>query len=249
MSAKRIVSLVPSITELLVDLGLEDNIVGVTKFCVHPEHLRKKTTIIGGTKNLRMDVIRQLQPDLILANKEENVKEQVETLAAEFPVYTSEISTWQETLDMILRVGVLTGTGEKAATLVDTLMERKTRFEAATVNNSKRFRTLYLIWKKPWMSVGSDTFIHEMMGIAGFDNCCGHLERYPVLEEAEIISLAPEVILLSSEPYPFTEKHIAGLQKLMPEAVILLADGELFSWYGSRLLGAFDYFSLLRSRI
>lgn len=223
--------------------------MGVTKFCVHPEHLRKKTTIIGGTKNLRMDVIRQLQPDLILANKEENVKEQVETLAAEFPVYTSDISTWQETLDMIVHVGVLTGTGEKAAALVDTLIERKNRFEAAMVNNGKRFRTLYLIWKKPWMSVGGDTFIHEMMGIAGFDNCCGHLERYPVLEEEEIISLAPEVILLSSEPYPFTEKHIAGLQKLVSEAVILPADGELFSWYGSRLLGAFEYFSLLRSRI
>lgn len=249
MSAKRIVSLVPSITELLVDLGLEDRIVGVTKFCVHPEHLRKAKTIVGGTKNLRMDVIRSLQPDLILANKEENVKEQVETLASEFPVYTSVIGTWQETLDMITRVGVLTGTENKAETIVDALNQKKNAFQAVNGNSSKRFRTLYLIWQKPWMSVGGDTFIHEMLSIAGFENCCGEKSRYPVLEEAEIISLAPEVILLSSEPYPFTEKHISGLQKLLPEAVILLADGELFSWYGSRLLGAFDYFGDLRSRI
>jgi hypothetical protein len=88
-----------------------------------------------------------------------------------------------------------------------------------------------------------------MMQIAGFENCCGHRQRYPVLEDAEIISLAPEVILLSSEPFPFTEKHISGLQKLLPEAAILLADGEMFSWYGSRLLQAFDYFTSLRLRI
>lgn len=249
MSANRIVSLVPSITELLVDLGLEDRIVGVTKFCVHPEHLRKEKTIVGGTKNLRMEVIHGLQPDLILANKEENVKEQVETLASEFPVYTSEISTWQETLDMITRVGALTGTENKAETIVDALNQKKSAFQSAKGNSSKRFRTLYLIWQNPWMSVGGDTFIHEMMGIARFENCCGHLQRYPILEEEEIVALTPEVILLSSEPYPFTEKHISGLQKLLPEAVILLADGELFSWYGSRLLGAFDYFGDLRSRI
>ena len=249
MSAKRIVSLVPSITELLVDLGLETAIVGVTKFCVHPKHLRKNTTIIGGTKNLRLEVIRQLQPDLILANKEENVREQVEALAAEFKVYTSDISNFDEALSMIKTVGELTDRLPEAEALITQINQAKSRFEAVKPNNSKHYRTLYLIWQKPWMSVGGDTYISNMMQIAGFENVCRDRQRYPELSDAVIQSLAPEVILLSSEPFPFTEKHISGLQKLLPEAAILLADGEMFSWYGSRLLQAFDYFTSRRLRI
>ena len=249
MSAKRIVSLVPSITELLVDLGLETAIVGVTKFCVHPKHLRKNTTIIGGTKNLRLEVIRQLQPDLILANKEENVREQVEALAAEFKVYTSDISNFDEALSMIKTVGELTDRLPEAEALITQINQAKSRFEAVKPNNSKHYRTLYLIWQKPWMSVGGDTYISNMMQIAGFENVCRDRQRYPELSDTVIQSLAPEVILLSSEPFPFTEKHISGLQKLLPEAAILLADGEMFSWYGSRLLQAFNYFTSLRLRI
>jgi ABC-type Fe3+-hydroxamate transport system substrate-binding protein len=249
LSAKRIVSLVPSITELLVDLGLETAIVGVTKFCVHPEHLRKNTTIIGGTKNLRLEVIRQLEPDLILANKDENVREQVEALAAEFKVYTSDISNFDEALSMIKTVGELTDRLPEAEALITQINQAKSRFEAVKPNNSKHYRTLYLIWQKPWMSVGGDTYISNMMQIAGFENVCRDRQRYPELSDAVIQSLAPEVILLSSEPFPFTEKHISGLQKLLPEAAILLADGEMFSWYGSRLLQAFDYFTSLRLRI
>ena len=249
MSAKRIVSLVPSTTELLVDLGLEEHIVGVTKFCVHPKHLRKNTTIIGGTKNLRLEVIRQLEPDLILANKEENVREQVEALAAEFKVYTSDISNFDEALSMIKTVGELTDRLPEAEALITQINQAKSRFEAVKPNNSKHYRTLYLIWQKPWMSVGGDTYISNMMQIAGFENVCRDRQRYPELSDAVIQSLAPEVILLSSEPFPFTEKHISGLQKLLPEAAILLADGEMFSWYGSRLLQAFDYFTSLRLRI
>jgi ABC-type Fe3+-hydroxamate transport system substrate-binding protein len=249
LSAKRIVSLVPSITELLVDLGLETAIVGVTKFCVHPKHLRKNTTIIGGTKNLRLEVIRQLEPDLIFANKEENVREQVEALAAEFKVYTSDISNFDEALSMIKTVGSLTDRLPEAEALITQINQAKSRFEAVKPNNSKHYRTLYLIWQKPWMSVGGDTYISNMMQIAGFENVCRDRQRYPELSDAVIQSLAPEVILLSSEPFPFTEKHISGLQKLLPEAAILLADGEMFSWYGSRLLQAFDYFTSLRLRI
>jgi ABC-type Fe3+-hydroxamate transport system substrate-binding protein len=128
--------------------------------------------------------------------------------------------------------------------------QAKSRFEAVKPNNSKRYRTLYLIWQKPWMSVGGDTYIMQYDANCRFRKCVCDRQRYPELSDAEIIqSLAPEVILLSSEPFPFTEKHISGLQKLLPEAAILLADGEMFSWYGSRLLQAFDYFTSLRSRI
>ncbi len=244
-----IVSLVPSQTELLVYLGLEDAICGITKFCVHPVHLRKTKQIVGGTKNLRMEVIEGLQPALILANKEENEKTGIEALAAKFKVWVSDIKNWNDALEMILSVGNLTDTQAKAERLVADLKMERSRFEAAIANNSKTYSTLYLIWRDPWMSVGSDTFIHEMMGIAGFENCCGDLSRYPVLDDAAIQSLRPEIILLSSEPYPFTEKHIAELQKLAPQALILLADGELFSWYGSRMLQAFSYFERLRSLI
>jgi ABC-type Fe3+-hydroxamate transport system substrate-binding protein len=249
LATKRIVSLVPSITELVVDLGLEETLVGVTKFCVHPAYLRKQKTVIGGTKNLRLELIQQLQPDLILANKEENERTQVESLAAMFPVYTSEIANFNDALLMIQEVGAATGAGQKAEELISNINQAKSRFEATNLNNIKHYRTLYLIWQNPWMSVGGDTYISDMMQMAGFSNVCGELLRYPSLTPAEIRELSPEVILLSSEPYPFTEKHIAGLQELVPNAHILLADGEMFSWYGSRLLKAFDYFGSLRVRI
>jgi ABC-type Fe3+-hydroxamate transport system substrate-binding protein len=184
-----------------------------------------------------------------LANKEENVREQVEALAAEFKVYTSDISNFDEALSMIKTVGSLTDRLPEAEALITQINQAKSRFEAVKPNNSKHYRTLYLIWQKPWMSVGGDTYISNMMQIAGFENVCRDRQRYPELSDAVIQSLAPEVILLSSEPFPFTEKHISGLQKLLPEAAILLADGEMFSWYGSRLLQAFDYFTSLRLRI
>jgi len=244
-----IVSLVPSQTELLVYLGLEDALIGITKFCVHPAHLRKTKQIVGGTKNLRMAVIEQLNPALILANKEENEQAAIEALAKRFKVWVSDIKNWNEALAMIASVGTLTDTDAKAKRLIADLEMAKSKFQAVTFNSSKHYKTLYLIWREPWMSIGSDTFIHEMMQIAGFQNCCAHLSRYPVVDEETIKSLSPEVILLSSEPYPFKEKHIVELQKLAPQALILLADGEMFSWYGSRMLQAFDYFELLRARI
>ena len=142
MATKRIFSLVPSITELVVDLGLEETLVGVTKFCVHPAHLRKQKTVIGGTKNLRLELIQQLQPDLILANKEENERTQVESLAAMFPVYTSEIANFNDALLMIQEVGAATGAGQKAEELISLINQAKSRFEATNLNKFKQYRTL-----------------------------------------------------------------------------------------------------------
>lgn len=243
----RIVSLVPSITELVVHLGLEAALVGVTKFCIHPAHLRTTKTIIGGTKNLRLDSIRALNPTLILANKEENEREQITALANEFNVYTSEIANWNEAIDMIRRVGLLTKTSDKAHNLISQLTQAKNEYEAVRSSKNKHWEALYLIWRDPWMSVGDDTFIHDMLGLAGFANSCGHLTRYPMLTDVEIASLSPNIILLSSEPYPFKENHIAELQKLVPKAHILLVDGEMFSWYGSRMLHTFNYFERIRA--
>lgn len=237
---ERIISLVPSQTELLCDLSVKENLVGITKFCVHPIGLTKEKTIVGGTKNLRMSVIENLQPDLIIANKEENVKEQIETLAEKFPVWISDVNNYADALKMITAIGEITNTTTIAKQIITTIEKEKFRFSSEI--NKKNKSALYLIWKDPFMAVGGDTFIHDMLQQAGFNNAVGDLNRYPELNVEDIKTLHPEIILLSSEPYPFKEKHIAEIQVIVPDAKILLVDGEMFSWYGSRLQYCWKYF-------
>jgi len=231
---KRIVSLVPSQTELLADLGLEAETVGITKFCIHPEAWFRSKTRVGGTKTVAIEKVRSLAPDLIIANKEENVQEQVEALCDIAPVWMSDINDLDAALDMIRSIGHITGRAEQAGSIAN---EIESRFAALDQHISHtNTATLYLIWRQPWMSIGQDTFIHHIMHRAGLQNVCSALSRYPELSNEDIIRLDPALVLLSSEPYPFKEKHIAELQALLPNARILLADGEMFSWYGSRLL-------------
>lgn len=236
---KRIVSLVPSQTELLYALGLEDRIVGQTIFCIHPREHYKKAHKIGGTKKLRLDVIRRLQPDLIIGNKEENTQGQIETLMQEFPVWMSDIFNLQDAVHMIRAVGDITGTGAEAEAIA---CDIETAFRKLSEHHTER--VLYLIWREPWMAAGKQTFIDDMIRAAGYTNALSQA-RYPELDAAAILSLQPDRIWLSSEPYPFAEKHIAELQEWLPEARIQLVDGELFSWYGSRLLDAPAYFASL----
>ncbi len=241
---KRIVSLVPSQTELLAYLGLNEQVLGLTKFCVHPPSWRKQKTIIGGTKVLNLDGIANLQPDLVIANQEENDREQVLALAERFPVWVSRVADLSSALDMIQCIGDITATEETAKNLSEQI---RLNFDALPT-----FETLgavYLIWRKPYMAGGGDTFIHQMMKAAGFENLLGEAERYPELSAEALAQLNPEVILLSSEPYPFKEKHIAELSAICPKARIRLVDGEMFSWYGSRLLWAPAYFRKLRASL
>ena len=240
---QRIISLVPSQTELLCYLGLEDRLVGVTKFCLYPEHIRKYKAIVGGTKQFRFEQIEALQPDLIIGNKEENYKEGIEQLAEKYPVWMSDIFDLTDSLDMILQVSVLCGVEEMGKGLNAEIQRR--------FNDLQHFhpiRSLYLIWKKPYMAVGQNTFIHQMMGKGGFENVITQ-DRYPELTEEEMVHLNPEVVLLSSEPYPFAGKHQQEVEALLPQAKVMLADGELFSWYGSRLLQLPAYLEKLRSEI
>ncbi|MEN8928556.1 MAG: helical backbone metal receptor [Flavobacteriales bacterium] len=238
---ERIVSLVPSQTELLVNLGLSDKIVGVTKFCVHPEGLKKEKTIIGGTKNFNFDKIKALNPDLIIGNKEENYKEGIEKLEKDYPVWMSDIYNLWDALDMILAVGKITNKEKEATLLWKEINNKKNR---VLENNKPQKKALYLIWKNPYMAAGSNNYINEMMKLNGFENCCNTEEysRYTELTEKEIIKLAPKTILLSSEPFPFKEKHLEELRKLVPSAEVKLVDGELYSWYGSRIAKALDSF-------
>ncbi len=233
----RIVSLVPSQTELLYDLGLRDEVVGITKFCVHPTEWFRNKKRVGGTKTVHIDIVKDLQPDLVLANKEENVKEQVEELATFCPTWTSNIQTIEEGLQMIQQVGELTGKATEATALVN---EIRTGFNTLAQSNRTK-RVAYFIWRAPWMCAGGDTFISDMIARMGWVNVLADRDRYPEIQLEELTALNVDTILLSSEPYPFKDKHIAEIQAVLPNADIRLVDGEMFSWYGSRMKKAIAY--------
>ena len=241
----RIVSLVPSQTELLYDLGLDASVAGITKFCVHPNEWFRTKTRVGGTKQVRRGIIDSLQPDLIIANKEENVKEQVEELAADYPVWVSDIRTLDDALAMIADVGMLTGTAGKADLISKAISAGFRELQSFSAGLSHRLRTAYFIWRNPYMTAGGDTFIHDMLERCGLDNIFSGHSRYPETNTEELKQLGCELLLLSSEPYPFRQKHIDELQEQLPNTRILLVDGEMFSWYGSRLLKAPGYFEKL----
>ena len=244
-SPQRIVSLVPSQTELLYDLGLEARVVGITKFCVHPEKWFREKQRVGGTKTVDLEKIRMLHPDLIIANKEENVKEQVEALAKDFPVWISDVNKLDQAFKMIDSIGAITGQQERAGSIAAKI---QLGFSQLQTQNPKR-QTAYLIWKEPYMTVGGDTFIHDMLNQAGFQNVFYTSTRYPPISLADLQASACELVLLSSEPYPFNQKHVNELQQHLPGKKIVLVNGELFSWYGSRLLQAPSYFNSLRKEL
>lgn len=235
---EKIISVVPSQTELLYHLGLEKEVTGITKFCVHPAVWHQTKTRVGGTKQLNIETIRQLQPDLILANKEENVKEQVEELEKYFPVWVSDVHSLAEALEMIQQVGLITGRQQKAGEIIGAIQSGFSRLPVF----DNPCKVCYLIWQKPYMAVGGDTFIHSMLEAAGFDNVLKHKSRYPQISLSEIMHAGCEILMLSSEPFPFQQKHADELQPILPGIKILLVDGEMFSWYGSRLLQAPGYF-------
>ena len=239
---QRIVSLVPSQTELLFDLGLGEKVVGVTKFCTHPAEARTKATVIGGTKNHHFDTIAALKPDLILGNKEENYQAGIEQLVANYPVWLSDISNLTQALDMIRRVGFIAGAKEKADAMAT---EIDASFAALAVGETT-VSAAYFIWRKPYMVAATGTFIDDMLRRAGFTNVFADQARYPEISAGQLAAAAPQRILLSSEPYPFGAKHTAEFQAICPAAKIEIVDGELFSWYGSRLLQSAAYFSQLR---
>jgi len=242
---QKIISLVPSQTELLYDLGLDKETIGITRFCIHPESWYRTKTRIGGTKDLHLDQIRNLQPDLVIANKEENTREQVEEIRKFCPVWTSDIGNLKDALEMIRGIGRITGKNESSNRLASAI-------EADLTIVSKEFIPLnaaYLIWKEPYMTVGGDTFINDMLKICGLNNVFSHKFRYPEVTVEEIKAISPNVVLLSSEPYPFREKHIGILEQQLPGVKVLLADGEMFSWYGSRLLHSANYFRYLRAHL
>lgn len=241
---QRIISLVPSQTELLFDLGLDSEVIGITKFCIHPDSWFRTKTRVGGTKQLNLELIRSLQPDLIIANKEENTQEELEELMVDFEVWVSDIKTLNDAFDMIEKLGDITEHLIQAAHISG---EIKKGFDK--LNKITNSTAAYFIWQEPMMVAGADTFINEMMNYSGFKNVFDNLQRYPTISENELQNKKPDYILLSTEPFPFKEKHRSHYQQLCPQSRIVLVDGEFFSWYGSRLLKAPFYFEDLRKLV
>jgi ABC-type Fe3+-hydroxamate transport system substrate-binding protein len=239
---QRIVSLVPSQTELLFDLGVGERVVGVTKFCLYPPEARTTASVVGGTKNFDREKIAALKPDLIIGNKEENHQAGIEQLAAKYPVWLSDIDDLPKALTMIKQVSFLVGAKEKGERLAAAIAASF----AAIAPPQPAVQAAYFIWRKPYMVAASGTFIDDMLQRAGFHNVFAHLGRYPEVTPAQLAQAAPERIFLSSEPYPFQEKHLAEFQAICPAATVQLVDGELFSWYGSRLRLSAAYFQQLR---
>jgi iron complex transport system substrate-binding protein len=248
-SPKRIISLVPSQTELLYDLGLEDRIVGITKFCVHPYHFKSTKKIVGGTKKVHYDRIHLLEPDIIICNKEENTQEIVEELRKICTVWVTNIATIEDNFQMITDFGQIFDQRTEARKWNDKL--------AFALSDFKNFikdipvkKVAYFIWKNPYMVAGSGTFIDELLKLNHFQNHFASKERYPEIELEKMDEEGDlDLILLSSEPFPFKAEDGYEITRCTENAKAILVDGEMFSWHGSRLLKAFEYFKYLHNSI
>lgn len=240
---QRIISLVPSQTQLLYELGLSDEVVGITKFCIHPDSWFRSKERIGGTKKVNIEKVKALQPDLIIGNKEENEQHDIETLREIAPVWMSDIYNLEDALDMIRSVGKLTERTDKAEKIVSNIGKGFTELSELVNARNEQPKVLYCIWNDPVMVAGKNTFINDMLTRCGFKNVIQE-DRYP---EIDLSGIHPDLILLSSEPYPFKEKHINFFEQKFPGAKVLLVDGEAFSWYGSKLLESPVYFKSIIS--
>ncbi len=240
---KKIISVVPSQTELLWHLGLDEETIGITKFCIHPEEWFRNKTRIGGTKTLDIEKIKSLEPDLILANKEENQEDQIKELQSLFPTYVSDIFTLDDNLKMIKDVSEICGKSESGNKLIHEVQKG-----FSVLDNTPKGSALYLIWHNPAMAIGRHTYINDMMKRCGYENALpdqAEYTRYPEITAELAKELHPDFVFLSSEPFPFKEKHLAHYQAMFPNARIVLVDGEMFSWYGYRSVLAPAYFTEL----
>ncbi|MBT8317550.1 MAG: ABC transporter substrate-binding protein [Lutibacter sp.] len=248
-SPKRIISLVPSQTELLCSLALENELIGITKFCIHPYHLKSTKTIVGGTKKVDFEKIKELNPDFILCNKEENSYDFLPELEKIAPTYFSDVTTIQDSIDLILNLGIIFNRRTESKNLVEKISFKLTDFKQFIKNQPQR-KVAYFIWAKPWMVAGNNTYINELLKLNKFENVYANMDRYPKIEIDKIrYDGDPEVIILSSEPFPFKDEHAMQIANFTNRAITVFGDGEFFSWHGSRLLLAFDYFKKLHKKL
>ena len=238
---KRIISIVPSQSELLFDLGLNEEVIGITKFCIHPIEKFAACTKVGGTKKLKIEVIRALNPDLIIGNKEENTRSEIELLMKEFPVWMSDISNLEDSMRAISEIGELVDRAPEAAYLNHLIHTGFTDLQTLAVGKNINKRVAYIIWKDPYLFAGKDTFIDDILMKIGLTNVIKQ-SRYPEITLSQLKTENCELVFLSSEPYPFKAKHIEEIKSALPNVKVMLVDGEMFSWYGSRLVKSVQYF-------
>ena len=244
---QRIISLVPSISMLLADMNLGHRLVGVTKFCVHPKELRETRQIIGGTKILRFDAINALKPDLIIANKEENNKADIERLQATYPVWVSDIQTIDDALNLVHILGEMTSCVSASQKIHTSITEKRQHFKQTIAPSSARIA--YTIWNNPFMAAGGNTFIQTMLNEGGWVNAFAEHTRYPAFTLEGLKAMNVDYLFLASEPFPFGQKHKALFTSVIPEDKIHIIDGEMFSWYGSRLKDSYSYFIELHDKL
>ncbi|MEI6021775.1 MAG: helical backbone metal receptor [Bacteroidota bacterium] len=244
-SPKRIISLVPSQSEFLWDLGLGADLIGITKFCVHPPEMFKSLARIGGTKELNLDKIRALAPELIIGNKEENDALQIATLQKEFNVWISDIVNFKGTYEMMQSLGKILNREEAALKITNDIHRSLDGIQ----NILPPLKVAYFIWNKPYMLAANSTFIHFVLTDLGLTNVVGQFERYPVFDEQQLKALNPDLCFLSSEPFPFNSQHAAVLQEILPNAKMIQVDGEMFSWYGTRLKYLAAYVDVLKHQL
>ncbi len=244
---KRVVSLVPSITEALFTFGADDSIVGVTQFCVEPADRVAGKEKVGGTKTLDVARVKQLEPDLIIANAEENRQEDVRQLiAAGLNVFVTFPRTVTHAIDMMRQLAMMTGTMDVAGAILQDAEEALTEVRTAS-ERRKPLRAFCPIWRNPWMTVGPNTYMHDLLASCGAANIFNHRhERYPRVELHEVARRDPEVIFLPDEPYHFVEKHIEEFRKYenvsaVQNGRIFLLEGKHLGWYGPRIAGSLRY--------
>ena len=246
---KRIISLVPSQTEFLFDINLNEEIVGITRFCIYPSDKVDNKMRIGGTKKFDIEKIKSLRPDLIIGNKEENYEEGITELSQHFPVWMSDIFELEDSYSMMREVGRITDRKAESERLIHGIEKGFTDFISRRSDGGEILTCAYFIWRKPYMVAAGNTFINHMLRVFGVKNVFEGLSRYPEIDPEIIAGLNPDYIFLSSEPYSFGEKHFDEFRAFAPNAKVILVDGEMFSWYGSRLKLTPGYFAELQQKL
>ncbi|WP_077325614.1 ABC transporter substrate-binding protein [Virgibacillus siamensis] len=235
---KRIVSFAPAITETMYCLKLDEELVGRTGFCIHPKDRVEQAAKVGGTKQVKLDRVHDLHPDLIIVEKEENTKEMVEQLEEHYPVYCFEVQTVENAYRMIRDLGEITDREKVAGKL-----ENDIQSAFQQLPNIDGTRVAYVIWKNPYMVAGGDTYINSLLQKIGFTNAFETFGgRYPSVTEEDLQQANLDYVFLATEPYPYKEKHLDEFQAMMPETIPDIIDGEMF-WYGGRMLNAVSYFN------
>ncbi len=235
----RLVSLCPSITESLVAMGLEDELVGVTRYCVHPREVTSRLRKVGGTKDPDLETVLSLRPDLVLMNAEENRREDIAALSSMLRVDVSRPRRVADVPPLLRRFGWLTGTEERAEEISSKVEEGLGRIDGRR-SGSPVFRYTYLIWMNPWMTVGPRTYIADLLRLAGgvssLDGEGSQGTDYPTTDEGSIVASCPDVLLLPDEPYRFRDKHALFWRERLPAAKVVLVPGDDWCWHGVRAL-------------